>query len=102
MSYEEEVCPKCGGEVRVFVESGALCGGTCPHCGTWVSAGVREEEEVKQRIRGWYVDWFEQVDDDRTYSGCKFFKTEEEARNYAKELGYVEQLSVYPVMEEVE
>lgn len=94
MSYGSDICPKCGGEVRVAEGYG----GTCPNCGHWVSAGTvdsiqaqidreKKEEEIR-RERMKHVIKVEvecsEADDDRIYRWGKDFDNKEDAWEWAR------------------
>lgn len=93
MSGSIEICPKCGGEVRVSDNVGA----NCPNCGGWVSVGChnsveiemneyeRHRAEVKERMKHVIKVVVEcsEVDDDRIYEWSKEFSNYEDAKAWA-------------------
>lgn len=90
MAYGIKECGNCGGEVKVYEGHG----GTCPHCGHWVSVGnndsiseeiARKEEQYDIEEKIWekmlelakdaeargtlrIVTYYREYDDDRYYT----------------------------------
>lgn len=94
MSYGSDICPKCGGEVRVAEGYG----GTCPNCGHWVSAGTvdslqarldreKKEEEIRRERMKHIVKIVvscSEADDDRYYEWSEEFTNKEDADAWAR------------------
>ena len=93
MSYGCDICCRCGSEVKTYDS----LGGTCPHCGAWVSAGTHDEiaearkrEEERERIHNERMKHIikivvecSEADDDRFYRWSKEFTNMEDADKWA-------------------
>ena len=97
MSYGSDICPNCGGEVRVAEGYG----GTCPNCGHWVSAGTvdslqaqldreKKEEEIRRErmkhVIKIVVTCYDH-DEDNSWSWTKEFTNMEDAEKWERSHG---------------
>lgn len=104
-----EVCPCCGGEFRVeseFRNGTTFSYGKCWNCGYVLDTHLvpeEEEDDDEYVVVGWRVEYWENDDERGCRYGHKDFKTEEEARAYAKEIARTENVDgIYEIHEKKE
>ena len=87
------ICPDCGGEYPVHMSRTALglrVEGRCPNCGrdrSYTRFDRDEEAEPELIQDGWLVKCYEEGDDEHiSHEWDEPFKTEDEAREYARRM----------------
>lgn len=87
------ICPRCQGQVRatvVRIAGATRYDGRCPECGrdcSTIQWDKPEETEPELIQQGWLVRCYEEGDDEHiAHEWDEPFKTEDEAREYARRM----------------